>query len=127
MSGELEPEDEPDSEAGAVVCDGAVAFGFQPWSCSPESVLLFDSLMILTSPVVVVPVVPVVAVVGGATVGFVITGRAGADLLERRVRFFFFVCASPAIRPTVSMRQTVIKILLKFRRRSGITMLLLSA
>src|SRR5690349_11208868 len=99
MSGEFEP----DSGAGAAVCAGAVASGFQPWSCSPESVLLFDSLMILTSPV---GVVPVVVVVGGATVGFVITGRAAAGLLVRRVRFFFLVCASPAIRPTVRMRQT---------------------
>ena len=62
MSDELEPEGEPDS--GAAVCDGAVAFGFQPWSCSPESALLFDSLMILTSPVVVVPGVSVAAVAG---------------------------------------------------------------
>src|ERR1051326_6029397 len=106
MSGELEPEDEPDSVAGAAVCAGAVAFGFQPWSCLPESVLLLDSLMILTSPVVVVEGVPAAPVVGGATVGFVITGRAGAGLLVRRVRFFFLVSASPATRPTVSMRQT---------------------
>src|SRR5690349_5683241 len=106
MSGGCAPEPEL---CGAVVgSDGAVALGFQPWSCSPESLPLFDSLMIFTSPLGVVLEVAVVLVVGGATVGFVITGRATAGLLVRRVRFFFLVCASLAIRPTVSTRQRLI-------------------
>src|ERR1043165_143379 len=100
---------EPEFCGVVVVSDGAVAFGFQPWSCSPESLLLFDSLMIFTSPL---GEVAVVLVVGGATGGFVITGRAAAGLLVRRVRFFFLVCASPEIRATVSTRQRVITILL---------------
>src|ERR1051325_9023398 len=64
-----------------------LTFGFQPWSCSFASVLLFDSLMIFTSPLVVFAAVPVVAfvvlAVGGAMVGFVITGRAPARLCVR--------------------------------------------
>jgi hypothetical protein len=78
-------------------------------------VFWLDSLMIFTSPVVAfgeAPVVAVVApvVVAGAIVGFVITGRAGAGLAVRRVRFFFLVCASPWSRPTVRIRQIVIRI-----------------
>src|SRR5689334_18424628 len=82
---------------------GVVTLGFQPWSWSPDSgvvvVLLASAvLMILTSPVVVA-VSPVV-VAGGAIVGLVMTGLAAAGFVGCRVRFFFFVCASAATRPT---------------------------